>query len=99
MDLSIIFVNWNSVAFLRECLKSIYARPPAFSLEVIVVDNDSPDKVIHVIRQDFPDVRIIESKVNLGFAGANNLGYRNSSGEFLLFLNPDTEVLDGQLKL
>src|SRR5258708_13366423 len=98
MDLSIIFVNWNSVAFLRECLKSIYARPPAFSLEVIVVDNDSPDKVIHVIRQDFTDVRIIESKVNLGFAGANNLGYRNSSGEFLLFLNPDTEVLDGSIE-
>jgi len=98
MDLSIIFVNWNSVAFLRECLKSIYARPPAFSLEVIVVDNDSTDKVIHVIRQDFPDVRIIESKVNLGFAGANNLGYRNSSGEFLLFLNPDTEVLDGSIE-
>src|SRR5260370_32513344 len=93
MDLSIIFVNWNSVGFLRECLKSIYARPPAFSHEIIVVDNDSPDKDAHALKQEFPSARVIESKANLGFAGANNLGYRSSSGEFLLFLNPDTEVL------
>jgi N-acetylglucosaminyl-diphospho-decaprenol L-rhamnosyltransferase len=98
MDLSIIFVNWNSLAFLRECLKSIYARPLACSLEIIIVDNDSPDKDIHAIKQEFPNLRIIESNVNLGFAGANNLGYRNSSGEFLLFLNPDTEVLDGSIE-
>src|SRR6266849_8867400 len=98
MDLSIIFVNWNSTAFLRECLKSIYARPFSFSLEIVVVDNDSPDKGIHAIKQEFPDVRIIERKVNLGFAVANNLGYRNSSGEFLLFLNPDTEVLGGSIE-
>jgi GT2 family glycosyltransferase len=98
MDLSIIFVNWNSTAFLRECLKSICARPPVLSMEIIVVDNDSPDNGIHAIKREFPDTRIIESKVNLGFAGANNLGYRNSSGEFLLFLNPDTEVLDGSIE-
>jgi GT2 family glycosyltransferase len=98
MDLSIIFVNWNSTAFLRECLKSIYARPPVLSMEIVVVDNDSPDNGIHAIKREFPDTRIIESKVNLGFAAANNLGYRNSSGEFLLFLNPDTEVLDGSIE-
>jgi N-acetylglucosaminyl-diphospho-decaprenol L-rhamnosyltransferase len=98
MNLSIIFVNWNSATFLRECLKSIYARPLAFSFEIIIVDNDSPDKNIDTIEQEFVNVRIIESKANLGFAGANNLGYRNSSGEFLLFLNPDTEVLDGSIE-
>ena len=98
MDLSIIFVNWNSVGFLRECLKSIYARPPAFSHEIIVVDNDSPNKDAHALKQEFPSARVIESKANLGFAGANNLGYRSSSGEFLLFLNPDTEVLDDSIE-
>jgi GT2 family glycosyltransferase len=90
--LSIVIVNWNSVAFLRKCLASVYSDSGLSELEVIVVDNASFDGSEEVIRSEFPQATFIQSRENLGFAGANNLGYAHSSGRTLLFLNPDTEV-------
>jgi GT2 family glycosyltransferase len=95
--LSIIIVNWNSVAFLRKCLASIYSDSGLPEVEVIVVDNASFDGSKEVIRSDFPKARFVQSHENLGFARANNLGYAHSSGRTLLFLNPDTEVRPGAL--
>jgi GT2 family glycosyltransferase len=97
MKLSIIIVNWNSLGYLRKCLTSIYQHVPGLSLEVIVVDNASPEPGIESLNVDFPDVLVIKSNVNLGFAGANNLGFSRSSGEYVLFLNPDTEVTGNAL--
>ena len=92
MELSIIFVNWNSLAFLRDCLVSVYEHLKDVAFEVIVVDNASPEGSVDSLRQEFPDIVIIESRTNLGFAGANNIGFRHSKGNYLLFLNPDTKL-------
>lgn len=97
-ELSIIIVNWNSIGFVRACLRTIYESNCSFPLEVIVVDNNSPEGGLETLRPEFPQAQLIASKTNLGFAGANNVGFRNSSGKYLLFLNPDTEVLDGALE-
>lgn len=90
MDISVIFVNWNSADFLRDCLASLYANTTQAKFEAVVVDNASYDGAEEMLRRDFPQVKYIQSKENLGFARANNLGVESSSGRILLFLNPDT---------
>jgi GT2 family glycosyltransferase len=97
MDLSIIIVNWNSLAYLRHCLASIELGARRFSREIIVVDNASYDGSGDLVRNEFTGVKFVQSTENLGFARANNLGYEHSSGRTLLFLNPDTEVKPGAL--
>jgi len=92
MELSIIFVNWNALAYLRECLASIYQHTQGLSFEVIVVDNASPEGQVDTLYEQFPDISIVKSKANLGFAGANNLGFRHAQGTYVLFLNPDTQL-------
>jgi N-acetylglucosaminyl-diphospho-decaprenol L-rhamnosyltransferase len=92
-DLSVIFVNWNSSDYLRVCLKSIHLHTQDVALEIIVVDNASPNDDVDQLKQEFADIQLIKSKENLGFARANNAGFRHSSGKYILFLNPDTEVL------
>jgi GT2 family glycosyltransferase len=92
MDLSIICVNWNSVDYLLECISSIYEWTRGISFEVIVVDNASPAKNVDMLSEHFSEIKIIKSQKNLGFAGANNLGFRNSKGDYVLFLNPDTKL-------
>jgi hypothetical protein len=91
-ELSIIIVNWNSLSYLRESLKTIYSGTMDFKFETVVVDNASHED-IGQLTSEFPEVRVIRSEQNLGFAGANNLGCRHSSGQYLLFLNPDTKVV------
>lgn len=92
IDLSIIIVNWKSADYLRNCLQSLYENTSGIYFEVIVVDNASFDGCGEMLETDFPDVRFIQSDVNLGFAGANNLGFTSSSADHLLFLNPDTKI-------
>ncbi len=82
MELSIIIVNWNSLAYLRACLTSVYREIHGISFEVIVVDNASPERGIDSLQLEFPDMVLIESEVNLGFAGANNLGFKRSGGNY-----------------
>ena len=94
VDVSIIIVNWNSIDYLRECVVSICERTQDASFEVIVVDNASPAGDAERLEQQLPrKVKLIKSPTNLGFAGANNLGFRHSSGKYLLFLNPDTKLV------
>lgn len=93
MDLSIIIVNWNSEAYLRRCLESIHEHTPGIKYEIIVVDNASPNNKIDDVSRQFPTIRVVKSKRNLGFSAANNLGFRHSRGRVLLFLNPDTVLL------
>ena len=92
MDLSIIIVNWNSAEYVRKCLLSICSDSIDIDYEIIVVDNASYDQCRSIIKSEFPDVCFVQSKENIGFARANNLGYEHSNGDVLLFLNPDTEV-------
>jgi GT2 family glycosyltransferase len=93
MDLSIIYVNWNSLDYLRESIASVYEHTQNISFEIVVVDNASPERGVDTLKDLFPEVLVIESSQNLGFAGANNVGFRRSTGEYVLFLNPDTQLI------
>jgi GT2 family glycosyltransferase len=97
LDLSIVIVNWRSVEFLRACLASVERETTTVNYEVIVVDNASGDGCSEMLAAEFPKVVFVQSEVNLGFSGANNLGVRYARGRVLLFLNPDTEILDGAI--
>lgn len=98
VDLSIIIVNWKCIPYLRQCLRSIYANQAKLECELIVVDNASGDDCCKVLSQEFPRVQCICSPVNIGFAAANNLGFTQSRGRSVLFLNPDTEVTTASLQ-
>jgi len=92
---SVIIVNYNGENFLVECLESIQEKCVNMSYEVIMVDNDSTDGSLTLVKENFPWVKLIESNENLGFAKGNNLGVAESQGEYILLLNNDTVLLDG----
>lgn len=98
MELSIVIVNWNAKDYLRNCLKSINAESEGILLEVFVVDNGSSDGSAEMLRKEFPGVMLIENKNNPGFGAANNQALKMCKNDFVLILNPDTEVLSGALK-
>lgn len=99
IDLNIIIVNWNVKDLLRKCLKSIYETTSRVSFEIFVVDNASTDGSVEMVKEEFPQVKSIANKENLGFPKANNQAIRMSSGPNILLLNPDTVVLQDSLKL
>jgi GT2 family glycosyltransferase len=94
MTLSIIIINWHSCQFLERCLASIYNNFADIDAEVIVVDNASYDGSAEMVAARFPIVRFIQLERNIGFAAANNVGFAVSAGCYVLFLNPDTEVVN-----
>ncbi len=98
INVSIIIINWRSADFLRKCLASVYANTRDVEFEIIVVDNASFDGSQEMVEREFPEVCFIQSADNLGFAKANNLGFQRSQGRNLIFLNPDTEVLEGAIQ-
>lgn len=97
MTLSIIIVNYNVKYFLEQCLFSIEKAIAGIDAEVIVVDNNSLDDSIAYLLDRFNRVRFIKNDANYGFAKACNLGLSASTGEFVLFLNPDTIVPENAL--
>lgn len=91
---SIIVLNYNGERFLRHCLGSLERLAyPRDRYEVIVVDNASVDEPLALIREEFPWVRLITNKVNIGFSRGNNVAIREAKGEFLVLLNNDTHVM------
>lgn len=96
--LSVLIVNWNTRDLLRACLASIYAHPPREPFEVIVVDNASSDGSAEMVRAEFPQVQVVGENSNLGYAKGNNSAFLRAKGDFLLTLNPDTEMLDDALQ-
>jgi len=92
MNLSIIIVNWNVRDLLKKCLESIYRETKDISFEVFVIDNASSDGSAEIVRENFPEVKLIVNAKNEGFAKANNQGIKESGGEYILLLNPDTEI-------
>ena len=97
VDVSIVIVNWNALAYLRNCLRSIVDETRACTYEIIVVDNDSSDGSQEMLRSEFPNVTALLNEQNVGFAGGNNQGMRIARGRYVLLLNPDTLVLDGAI--
>ena len=97
MKLSIVIVSWNTKDLLEACLRSVYDYPLDQPFEVWVVDNKSKDDSVAMVRAHFPQVEVIASEENLGFAGGNNRAIPHCQGEYVLLLNPDTEVKPGAL--
>ena len=93
--LSILLVNWNTKDLLGACLASIYSQPPTEPFEVIVVDNASSDGSAEMVAEKFPQVELILPGKNTGYAAGNNLAFAAAKGEWLLTLNPDTEIMKG----
>ena len=104
--LSVVVVSWNTRALLGACLTSLLGQAergdsveesPTRRFDVVVVDNASTDGTPEMVRELFPWVRLVENRENVGFARANNQAIRACDGEYVLLLNPDTEVRPGAL--
>ena len=98
IDVSMIVVNWNTREILRKCLESLCNHTRNISFEIIVVDNGSSDGSAEAVEKGFPQVKLIRNQENLGFARANNIGIRASTGRYLCLMNSDIFVLNGCLK-
>ncbi len=90
IDISIVIVNYNVKDFLNDCIQSIYKSIFKGNYEIIVVDNNSSDDSIKELSTIFPHINFIPLEENLGFSKANNIGFKEAKGEFVLILNPDT---------
>lgn len=97
IDVSIIVVTYNSSATIKSAIQSLVNAGTQLKWELIVVDNNSSDNTIELIKQTYPETNIIASKENLGFAGGCNLASQSARGRFLLFYNPDLEVDAGAI--
>lgn len=92
MKLSVVIVNYNVKFFLEHCLYSVQRAVADIDAEVFIVDNNSVDGSVQMLKSKFPDFTLIENKENVGFAKANNQAMRIAKGEYILLLNPDTVV-------
>ncbi len=92
MKLSIIIVSWNVKEKLKTNLEALFQSQVNFDFEVLLVDNNSDDGSVGMVRGAFPQVRIIANQENLGFAKANNQAIKLAQGDFILLLNPDMQV-------
>lgn len=103
LDLGIVILNYNTAGLLKRCLETVLASEGDFTYKVIVVDNNSPDDSVAMMREHFPEVHLIENPENRGYPHGNNLGFKvlgyHGAGQvdadaprYALLLNPDTEV-------
>ena len=92
MKLSVVIVNYNVQHFLEQCLYSVRKASKNIASEIWVIDNNSVDGSVEMLKEKFPEVKLIENKKNVGFSAANNQAIRQSTGEYILLLNPDTVV-------
>lgn len=96
MKLSIIIINYKSIALILDCIRSVYEFGTG-EMEIIVVDNFSGDDAENILQQHYPAVRFLQMGYNAGFARANNAAIKLANGELVLLLNPDTIILDNAL--
>ena len=98
MKLSVVIVSYNVRHYLDECLESVQKALEGVEAEVFVVDNASTDDTMSVLPQKYTWVRFIASEENLGFSRGNNIAIRQATGEYVLLLNPDTNVAEHTLR-
>jgi len=96
MDISIIIVSWNVSEKLKDNLRALY-ESQGVNFEVFVVDNDSVDGTVEMVKKYYPQVKLLANHKNLGFAKANNQAIREANGKYILLLNPDMRVFDDTL--
>jgi GT2 family glycosyltransferase len=97
VKLSVVILCWNDLKVVSDCLASLYAGTHSTEFEVLVSDNGSTDGSVEFLRENFPQVKVLENGVNLRFAKGNNVAIQASCGEYVLILNPDTLIHDGTL--
>lgn len=98
MDVSVVIVSFNTDELLAKCLESLSTAIKGFESEVFVIDNNSADETVNIVKKDFPWVHLIVNKDNRGFSKANNQAIKIAKGKFILVLNPDTEVESDTIK-
>ena len=99
MQLSIIIINYNTFQLTCNCIQSIYDKLLDVEYEIILVDNASIECDANLFKEKFPEIKLIISPTNTGFTGGNNLGIEHSTGEYLLLLNSDTELINNAPKI
>lgn len=98
VDLSVVIVSYNVREFVEQALRSVERASEGLGVEVFLVDNDSADGTVEMVRERFPEVNVIANDENLGFAVANNQAIRQARGRHILILNPDTLVQEDTLR-
>lgn len=94
MQLSVVILNYNVRYFLEQCILSVQEAIVSIDAEIIVVDNNSSDESVLMMKEKFPDIKLIENKENFGFPKGNNIGVRQAKGKYVCILNPDTFVAE-----
>lgn len=97
-ELAIVVVNWNTRHLLAKCLQAIFETAGQLPLEVWVVDNASHDGSVRMVRERYPQVRLVENQTNVGFATANNQAIAQTSSPWVMLLNSDAIVQPGALQ-
>ena len=96
-DVSIIIVNYNTYGLVLQCIESVIKNTSNILYEIIVVDNNSPNREIEDLNKVFPQVKLILNNDNSGFGIANNIGNKVANGKFIFLLNSDTIVIDNSI--
>ncbi|MEO6548811.1 MAG: glycosyltransferase family 2 protein [Ferruginibacter sp.] len=99
MQLSVIIINYNTFALTSKCIESLYEKLIDVTFEIVLVDNASIECDPFLFKQKFPEIKLVVSKTNTGFTGGNNLGIEHSTGDYLLLLNSDTELINNAPKI
>ena len=98
-DVSVILVSYNTESLTRDCLKSLYEKTSGLNFDVWVVDNNSKDNSCEMIKNEFPQVNLIENKENKGFGAANNQAIIKSQAKYVFLLNTDTALINNAVKI
>lgn len=98
MQLSVIILNYNVRYFLEQCVLSVQKALDGIDGEIIVIDNNSSDDSCAMMKQGFPNIKLIENKENVGFPKGNNIGVAQAKGDYICILNPDTVVAEDTFK-
>lgn len=96
-DLAVIVVSTNEARWLEPCLRTLFARAADIDVDVVVADNESTDGTSELVETEFPEARVVRCE-NRGFSHANNRALMTCDARYVLFLNPDTEILDGTMQ-
>lgn len=99
IDVSIIIVSYNSAKLLEKCIDSIIEKTQDINYSIFIVDNASSDNSVSLIKEKYPDIHLIENKINLGFGKANNQVLKIIDSKYAFLLNPDTELINNAIKI
>lgn len=99
MEISVLIVSYNTRKYLKACIDSIFASRTSYAYEIIVVDNNSADGSVELLRNEYASVKLIRNRYNYGFSVAMNQAFRASNGKYVMSFNPDAEVFEETLQL